>query len=125
MYGDGDIGRACARLAKACGKRVVAHRQHPERSATGPLVDAFASEPLKLAAQSDYLVVALPLMSATRQVVDARFLAALPVHADLVKVRRGWLDATLQRFLKLAAQFARGAEFDRDEHGDHGGHGAG
>lgn len=166
IVGYGDLGRACARLAKACGMRVLAHRRRPERSEGDPLVDSFVASVRDLAAQSDHFVVALPLTSSTHHAVDARVLAALRSHAVLVNIGRGptideaalvdalahgrirgaaldvfeheplsadsplyalpnallsphcadrepgWLDATMARFLTLAARFATGAAFD-------------
>lgn len=112
VYGYGDIGRACARLAKACGMRVLAHRRHPERSANDALVDAFLTSPHDLAAQSDHLLVALPLTASTHHAVDARLLAALRPHAVLVNVGRGPTVDERALYDALASGRLRGAALD-------------
>jgi len=97
VYGYGSIGRAIAERLLACKAKVtaVASRQRDDDL----LGRVHGPEALpELLAQQHVVVVVLPLSEATRHVVDADFLAALPDHALVVNVGRGPLldtDAVL------------------------------
>jgi phosphoglycerate dehydrogenase-like enzyme len=102
ILGYGSIGRQVARLATAFGMRVLAlqrgddHRDHgytlpgvgdPE----GTLPARFypPAELHALLAESDVVVVALPLTDATRHVLDAAAFATMKPTALLVNIARG------------------------------------
>jgi phosphoglycerate dehydrogenase-like enzyme len=91
IVGYGDIGRAVARLARAFGLRVLAVRRQPELSRDDELVDeVFSSERRReMLERCDVAVVAAPLTPATRGLVGAAEIQALPPHALLVNVGRG------------------------------------
>ncbi|PDW01633.1 D-2-hydroxyacid dehydrogenase [Candidatus Viridilinea mediisalina] len=88
ILGLGGIGQAIAERAAAFGMRVWGSRRKPiatphvERVVTG-------DEWRTLLPATDYLVVTAPLTAATRGMVDAAALAALPPSAYLVNVGRG------------------------------------
>lgn len=88
VVGTGGIGRETVRLLRAVGMEVVAAgsraRHDPQ---LGEVVDS--AELADHVGGLDYLVLAAPLTPATRGLVDARVLAALPAHAHLVNVGRG------------------------------------
>lgn len=89
VVGTGAIGRAVGRMLRAMGVRVrgVARRARPADPDFDEVVGADAI--VTAVADADHLVVAAPLTAATRGLVDARVLAALPPHAHLVNVGRG------------------------------------
>ncbi len=89
VLGLGGIGTEIARRAHGLGMRVVATRNS---SREGPdFVDyvGLSEETLALAAQAQVVANALPLTDDTRGLVDAGFLAALPVGAIYLNVGRG------------------------------------
>jgi phosphoglycerate dehydrogenase-like enzyme len=92
IVGFGEIGTAVARLGAALGMRVRAVRRTP----TAPLPDGVAPEWVgsddqlpELLADSDVVVVTVPLSDATRGLIDAAALAAMRPTAVLVNVSRG------------------------------------
>lgn len=93
VIGFGDIGRSCAVLAKAYGMRVLAQRRRPELCTSDALVDEVfgtgADELKRIAASSDYLVVAAPLTPDTRHMVNAEVLASMKPGCVIVNVGRG------------------------------------
>lgn len=110
IAGYGSIGRAIAALAAPFGARVVAVRRRPEAAgeaaaASGETVlDGDAELPpgrvdrllgpdrlRELVAESDFVVLALPLTAETESVVDADLLARFKPGAWLVNVARGRL----------------------------------
>lgn len=97
IVGLGSIGRAVARLAIAFGARVIATRREPERRDGGePIPDGLEAilshEQLPdLLASSDFVVLALPLTSATDKLMDARRMAQMKRGAWLINVARGRL----------------------------------
>lgn len=104
VVGFGHIGKAVARAARAFGMRVVAVTRdgaaRPEADATLPtarLAEAFAD--------ANAAVVTLPATGATRGLVDARALAALPRDAVFCNVGRGSVvdQAALIRALQTGA----------------------
>ena len=91
LLGVGTIGAAIACTAKQFGMRVKGYTRASEDSADvdeyfhGPLAGAAAA----FAADLDYLVGVMPATAATRHVVDAAFLRALPPRAVFVNPGRG------------------------------------
>jgi phosphoglycerate dehydrogenase-like enzyme len=98
IVGWGPIGQKLGSLLQALGVNVVAVRQQaPAKSlaqstaqsdATSLQMVTFADWQQVLP-QTDWLVLACPLTSKTRQLVNAQALALLPTGAHLVNVSRG------------------------------------
>ena len=88
LLGVGSIGAELARAAKLFGMTVLGYTRQSEAC---PHVDRFShGDGLRdLAAACDYLVNTLPNTPATRRVVGADVLAAMPRRAWLVNVGRG------------------------------------
>jgi phosphoglycerate dehydrogenase-like enzyme len=88
LLGVGSIGAALAGTAKHFGMRVKGYTRSSESSAD---VDEYfhgeAREPF--ARDLDYLVAVMPNTAATRQLVDAALLAALPPRAVFINPGRG------------------------------------
>ncbi|BDI03616.1 2-hydroxyacid dehydrogenase [Sphaerotilus microaerophilus] len=91
VLGCGQMGAAAARRLAAMGYRVRAWRATAGAAAglAGIEVHAGAEALAPLLADSDIVVNLLPLTPATRGLIDARFLAALPPGAALVNLARG------------------------------------
>jgi phosphoglycerate dehydrogenase-like enzyme len=90
VLGTGSIGRAVAALLRAVGVHVtiVGRRARPD----GPAGPVRASDELEsLAHDVDVLVLAAPLTTETRGIVDAAVLGALGPRGLLVNVGRGGL----------------------------------
>jgi phosphoglycerate dehydrogenase-like enzyme len=88
LLGVGSIGAELARTAKHFGMRVKGYTRASEGC---PDVDEyFHGDDLQaFAADLDYLVSIMPNTTATRHLVDARLLAALPARAVFVNPGRG------------------------------------
>ena len=88
LLGVGTIGAALARTAKHFGMRVKGYTRASEDCAD---VDHYfhGDDLARFAADLDYLVSVMPNTSATRHLVDAALLAALPPRAVLVNPGRG------------------------------------
>lgn len=88
LLGVGTIGSYLAKTAHHFGMRVVGFTR---RSESCPDVDQYFHGDgfHRFAAQLDYLVCTLPGTDATRGMVNAEFLSALPPKAWLVNVGRG------------------------------------
>jgi phosphoglycerate dehydrogenase-like enzyme len=105
IVGLGSIGRAVAALASSFGCRVVAVRRHAELESTPRADDdeapAVADLQLdrvggpeslpELLAESDFIVLALPLTPDTEDLIDADTLALVKPGAWLINVARGRL----------------------------------
>src|SRR5579864_1133304 len=66
LIGVGSIGRRVAKMASALGMRVIAVREHVEKGRPEGVQAVFAPSAMnQLLAQSDYVVVAAPLIPAT------------------------------------------------------------
>jgi phosphoglycerate dehydrogenase-like enzyme len=104
LLGYGSIGRQVARIAKAFGMRVLAVQRGTERQdrgfavagagdPDGSLPDAFFPPTAvhDVLAQSDVVVLSMPLTAETRGIIDARALRAMKRSAVLVNVARGGL----------------------------------
>ena len=88
LLGVGSIGGALARTAKLFGMRVKGYTRESE---TSPDVDEYfhGGGREAFARDLDYLVSVMPNTPATRRLVDATLLAALPPHAVFINPGRG------------------------------------
>ncbi|MBM3567739.1 MAG: 2-hydroxyacid dehydrogenase [Alphaproteobacteria bacterium] len=85
IVGLGRIGLAIARRAEAMTMRVAYHNRNRRTDVPYP----YYSDPAALAAVSDVLMVITPGGAGTRNLIDARVLAALGRRGILVNVARG------------------------------------
>jgi phosphoglycerate dehydrogenase-like enzyme len=88
LLGVGTIGAALARTAKHFGMTV---RGYTRASHECPDVDVYyhGRERLAFASGLDYVVCIVPNTAATRRLIDAEFLAALPARAVILNPGRG------------------------------------
>ena len=90
LLGVGEIGARVARLADAFGVFVTAVRHHPDAGDVEGVAQTVGTDALlDVLPHADLVVVTLPLTDATRGLVGAGALAALPAHAVVVNVGRG------------------------------------
>ena len=91
VLGLGSIGQAVAHLGKAFRMRVIALRAHPE--APSRYVDAvFPSHALhEVLAQSDFVVLTLPLTAETQHIIREAELRVMKPNAFIINVGRGGL----------------------------------
>jgi len=90
LIGLGSIGRRVARMAYATGMRVIAVREHVEKGRTEGVETVLPPAKLdELLKQSDYVVVAAPLLAETEGLINAARLAVMKPDAYLINVGRG------------------------------------
>lgn len=91
IVGYGDIGQAVAARAVDFGMKVLATRRRPEKDSEerAGLRILPATAIRKVMAESDYVVVALPLTQETKGVVGAHELAAMKPTGVLINIGRG------------------------------------
>ncbi len=90
LVGLGSIGRRVAQMASALGMRVIAVREHVEKGTVEGVEAVFApSELNEVLSQSDYVVLAAPLLDTTRGLINAERLALMKRDAFLINVGRG------------------------------------
>lgn len=85
IVGLGRIGREIAKRVQACGMSVCYHGPHRKDDVSYPHYPDLEA----MARASDCLVVICPLTPATRNLVDARVIAALRPESFLVNIARG------------------------------------
>lgn len=114
IIGMGRIGKAIARRAHfALGMRV----QFFNRSAVAdPGVPATPCATLAQAMASDAVVIAVPSGPATRHLIDAAALAAMPAHAIFINIARGDIVDERALIAALAGGQIAGAGLDVYEH---------
>ncbi|OGO53018.1 MAG: hypothetical protein A2148_00795 [Chloroflexi bacterium RBG_16_68_14] len=104
VVGLGHIGEEVARLAKAFGCRVLATRRSATFRKTNELVDELLppSDLPYLLAESDFVVLAVPLTSETRHLISEAELRAMKPTSVLINIARGAVvdEAALVRALK-------------------------
>ncbi len=106
LLGVGEIGARVARLAAAFGMFVTAVRHHPDADGVAGVARTVGTDALlDVLPEADVLVVTLPLTDATRGLVSAGALAALPEGAVVVNVGRG--EVVDQSALVSALQHGR------------------
>jgi phosphoglycerate dehydrogenase-like enzyme len=90
LIGVGSIGRRVAQMASALGMRVIAVREHAEKGRPEGVEAVFAPSAIdEMLKQSDYVVLAAPLISATQRLINADRLAVMKPDACLINVGRG------------------------------------
>jgi phosphoglycerate dehydrogenase-like enzyme len=90
LIGVGSIGRRVAKMASALAMRVLAVREHLENGTPEGVEAVFALSALDdMLKQSDYVVLAAPLIAATQGLINADRLAAMKPDACLINVGRG------------------------------------
>jgi phosphoglycerate dehydrogenase-like enzyme len=90
LVGVGSIGRRVAQMASALGMRVTAVREHVEKGKPDGVEAVFAPSQLDdMLRQSDYVVLAAPLIAATQGLINADRLASMKPEACLINVGRG------------------------------------
>ena len=90
LIGLGSIGRRVAEMSSALGMRVIAVREHVEKGSPPGVEAVFAPSALDdMLKQSDYVVMAAPLVGTTRGLIDAVRLAVMKPDACLINVGRG------------------------------------
>lgn len=91
VVGMGHIGTEVGRLAKAFGCRVIGTRRSATERYATPEADEImpASELNRLLAESDYVVLSMPLTPETRDMIGEAELRAMKPTAVLVNIARG------------------------------------
>ena len=90
LVGLGGIGREVAKRASALGMRVIAVREDPEKGRPEHVEQVFASAQIQeLLSQSEYVILAAPLTSATRGLMNAECFEKMKPDACLINVSRG------------------------------------
>ncbi len=91
IVGLGSIGREVARLAKAFGMRVLATRRSAKRVGRARYVDIMfpPSQLRELLAESDFIVLALPLTPETDKFIGEEELRTMKSTAYLINISRG------------------------------------
>lgn len=103
LIGVGSIGRAVAKHASALGMRVIAVRENPKKERPEGVERVYAAGELEiLLAQSDYVVLAVPITASTEKLMNAERLSKLKHDACLINVGRGVLidEAALSEALQ-------------------------
>src|ERR1700756_260205 len=84
LIGVGSIGRRVARMASALGMRVIVVREHVEKGKPDGVEAVFSPAQLgELLGQSDYVLVAAPLLPSTTRLMDAPRLTMMKPGAFL------------------------------------------
>jgi phosphoglycerate dehydrogenase-like enzyme len=90
LIGVGSIGRRVAQMGSALGMRVIAVREHVEKESPEGVEAVFALSALDdVLGQSDYVVLAAPLIGATHGLINAARLAAMKPDSYVINVGRG------------------------------------
>lgn len=130
FWGYGGLARETARLAKAMGLHVHALTRRPVQPRDNVYLVPGAGDPEGLLpdrifspserhdflAGLDFLVMAMPLTPATRGIVGAAELHALPAHAILLNPARGPLIDEHDLLLALSERWFAGAALDTHHH---------
>jgi phosphoglycerate dehydrogenase-like enzyme len=117
LVGVGSIGCRVARMASALGMRVIAVREHVEKGIPEGVEAVFAPAELdELLGQSDFVVIAAPLLSATQGLINQERLAVMKPDAFLINVGRGAQVDELALADALRRRRIAGAALDVFEH---------
>jgi len=90
LIGVGSIGSRVAQMASMIGMRVIAVREHVEKGTPPGVEKVFGSDSIdELLGQSDYVVMAAPLIGSTQALMNADRFARMKPDAFLINVGRG------------------------------------
>jgi D-2-hydroxyacid dehydrogenase (NADP+) len=90
LIGVGSIGSRVAQMGSAIGMRVLAVREHVEKEKPEGVQAVFPPTAIdEMLEQSDYVVIAAPLVDATHALINAARLAAMKPTAYVINVGRG------------------------------------
>jgi phosphoglycerate dehydrogenase-like enzyme len=90
LIGLGSIGCRVAQMASALGMHVIAVREHVEKGRPEGVDAVFPPSALdEMLRQSDYVVLAAPLIASTQGLINADRLAVMKPDACLINVGRG------------------------------------
>lgn len=108
VLGMGRIGQAIAKRAAAMNMTIVYHGPRPKPD----LPYRFYPDLAAMAADTDYLVVAIPGGPATRHLVDARVIAALGPKGAIINIARGTVVDQTALIAALTERKLAGAGLD-------------
>ena len=112
IYGLGSIGSEIARLARVLGLKVIGVRRSPQRP-EDPVDEMHPPQKLaELLPRADWLIIASPLTTETRGLVNAGVLARLPKGARLINIGRGEIVDEAAMIDALRAGHLGGAYLD-------------
>jgi phosphoglycerate dehydrogenase-like enzyme len=90
LIGVGSIGRRVAQMASTLGMRVIAVREHVEKETPQGVNAVYPTGELdRLLGQSDFVVMAAPLLAETQSLMNAERLAQMKRSSFLINVGRG------------------------------------
>jgi phosphoglycerate dehydrogenase-like enzyme len=116
VVGYGDIGRACAKLAKVYGMRVVALRRNPKLSENDPYCDVAygndAESLNRIMSESDYILVSAPLTEETRGLVGPIAFSHTKQNAVFINLGRGPIVDEKELIKTLKSGRLKGAALD-------------
>ena len=108
IVGLGRIGKAVAKRAEAFGMRIVYYGRRRVPDVAYPFYDDL----IAMARDSDYLMLTCPGGAATRNLIDAKVLAALGPEGRLVNIARGSVVDQPALIAALTARQIAGAALD-------------
>ncbi len=114
IVGIGHIGAEVGRLAKAFGCRVIATKRSVRSSGIASYADEIlpAAELGRVLAESDYVVLCVPLTSETRGMIGERELRSMKPTALLVNIARGPVTVEADLVRALGEGWIAGAALD-------------
>jgi len=114
IVGYGDVGRAVASRGHALGMKVLAMRRRPELSREDPHVAQMFGPDQKhqMLAQSDYVVLTMPLTPESRGMIGEREFEVMKPSAVLVNIGRGPVVDEEALVRALEGKRFRGAALD-------------
>jgi phosphoglycerate dehydrogenase-like enzyme len=113
LVGLGSIGREVAKSATALGMNVIAVREHSQRANPEGIRQVFASHQMEdFLSRSDYVVLAAPVTSATRGLINAERISKMKSSAFLINVGRGSLIDEAALIIALREKRIAGAALD-------------
>jgi D-2-hydroxyacid dehydrogenase (NADP+) len=91
IVGLGHIGSEVARLSKVFGMKVIATRRSARKSGKAKNVDALlpSSQMEEILAESDYVVLCLPLTSETRHIIGENEFRSMKPGSRIINIGRG------------------------------------